>query len=112
MQDIKVEGLETIKAIMDRRKAEIKEEQEEAEAKQVAERQVRTRAERDLKPFSLPCLAMVNNGSSFGGGSLKNIFVTLLNILYFFSSFSFSFPYVAASGTSGGADEDCVRQGL
>lgn len=40
VQDIKVEGLVTMKAIMERRKVEIKEEEEAAEAKQTAEREV------------------------------------------------------------------------
>lgn len=45
VQDIKVEGLVTMKAIMERRKVEIKEEEEAAEAKQTAEREVRIRNE-------------------------------------------------------------------
>lgn len=46
VQDIKVEGLVTMKAIMEQRKVEIKEEEEAAEAKQTAEREVRIRKEK------------------------------------------------------------------
>lgn len=41
-QDIKVEGLDVMKLLLERRKEELKEEAEAAEAKQNADREVRT----------------------------------------------------------------------
>lgn len=43
LQDIKVEGLDVMKVLMERRKAELKEEEEAAEAKQRADREARGR---------------------------------------------------------------------
>lgn len=40
-QDIKVEGLEVMKVLLERRKVELKEEEEEAERKAAADREVR-----------------------------------------------------------------------
>lgn len=44
LQDIKVEGLEVMKLLMERRKVELKEEEEAAEAKLSADREVRLNA--------------------------------------------------------------------